>query len=121
MGNSILIVDDSISMRQSVRFVLEQEGFSVTEAGDGIEGLAKQDGTKFDLMLTDVNMPNMDGLSMIRSIRSGGMNKFTPILVLTTESQGAVVEEGKKCGATGWIVKPFTPEKLVSTMRKVLA
>ena len=120
MSKNILIVDDSISMRQSVRFILESAGYAVAEASDGIEGLKQQGEMKFDLVLTDVNMPNMDGLTMLEKIREGGPNKFTPILVLTTESQGAIVEKGKKAGATGWIVKPFANDKLIATVQKVI-
>jgi two-component system, chemotaxis family, chemotaxis protein CheY len=121
MAVTILIVDDSISMRQSLRFILEQNGFAVTEATDGLEGLARQAEKKFDLIVTDVNMPNMDGLSMLRKIRAESANRFVPVLVLTTESQGNVVDEGKKAGATGWIVKPFTNDSLVATIKKVLS
>lgn len=120
MAASILIVDDSISMRQSVRFILEQNGYEVTEAADGLEGFARQGEKKFNLILTDVNMPNMDGLAMLRKIRSEAANKFVPVLVLTTESQGSAVEEGKKSGATGWIVKPFTNDALIATIHKIL-
>jgi two-component system, chemotaxis family, chemotaxis protein CheY len=121
MAATILVVDDSVSLRQSVRFILEQNGYAVLEAVDGADGLAKQGGRRFDLVITDVNMPNMDGLTMVKKIRESGENKFVPILVLTTESQGSVLEEGKKVGATGWIVKPFNNEKLIGTVKKVLA
>jgi two-component system, chemotaxis family, chemotaxis protein CheY len=120
MAASILIVDDSTSMRQSVRFILEQGGYEVTEASDGLVGFALQSAKKFNLILTDVNMPNMDGLTMLRKIRNESDNRFVPILVLTTESQGRVVEEGKNAGATGWIVKPFTNDALLSTVKKVI-
>ena len=91
------------------------------EAADGKEGLACLGEQKADLVITDVNMPNMDGLTMVRKIRETDGIKFVPILVLTTESQGSVVEDGKKAGATGWIVKPFNDEKLIETIKKVLA
>lgn len=120
MGASILIVDDSVSIRQSVRFTLEQNGYTVFEAADGAEGLSRLGEQKADLVITDVNMPNMDGLTMVRKIRETDGIKFVPILVLTTESQGAVIEDGKKAGATGWIVKPFNDEKLIETIKKVL-
>lgn len=120
MGASILIVDDSISIRQSVRFVLEENGYTVFEAGDGVEGLKKLEEQKVQLIITDVNMPNMDGLTFVKKIRQTDGIKFIPILVLTTESQGAVVDEGKKAGATGWIVKPFNNDKLLETIKKVL-
>ncbi|HOU38588.1 MAG TPA: response regulator [Treponemataceae bacterium] len=120
MGATILIVDDSVSIRQSVRFILEQSGYTVVEAADGQEGLKRLGEQKADLVITDVNMPNMDGLTMVRKIRETDGIKFVPILVLTTESQGSVIEDGKKAGATGWIVKPFNDEKLVETIKKVL-
>lgn len=120
MGASILIVDDSISIRQSVRFVLEENGYTVYEAGDGLEGLKRLEEQKVQLIITDVNMPNMDGLTFVKKIRQTEGIKFIPILVLTTESQGAVVDEGKKAGATGWIVKPFNNDKLLETIKKVL-
>ena len=120
MGASILIVDDSISIRQSVRFVLEENGYTVYEAGDGLEGLKRLEEQKVQLIITDVNMPNMDGLTFVKKIRQTDGIKFIPILVLTTESQGAVVDEGKKAGATGWIVKPFNNDKLLETIKKVL-
>lgn len=120
MSASILIVDDSISIRQSVRFVLEENGYTVFEAGDGVEGLKRLEEQKVQLVITDVNMPNMDGLTFVKKIRQTDGIKFIPILVLTTESQGAVVDEGKKAGATGWIVKPFNNDKLLETIKKVL-
>jgi len=120
MGASILIVDDSVSIRQSVRFILEQNGYTVFEGSDGVEGLKRLSEQKVQLVITDVNMPNMDGLTMVKKIRETEGIKFVPILVLTTESQGSVVEEGKKVGATGWIVKPFNNEKLLETIKKVI-
>lgn len=121
MGASILVVDDSVSIRQSVRFILEQSGYTVHEAADGAEGLKSLGEHKVDLVITDVNMPNMDGMTMVKKIRETDGIKFVPILVLTTESQGSVIEEGKKAGATGWIVKPFNDEKLIETIKKVIS
>lgn len=120
MGATILIVDDSVSIRQSVRFILEQNGYAVLEAADGLEGLKRLSESKVQLVISDINMPNMDGLTMVKKIRETEGIKFLPILVLTTESQGSVVEEGKKAGATGWIVKPFNNEKLIETIKKVI-
>lgn len=120
MAASILVVDDSVSIRQSIRFVLEQSGYTVFEAADGVEGLKQLGAQKVNLVITDVNMPNMDGLTMVKKIRETEGIKFLPILVLTTESQGSVVEEGKKAGATGWIVKPFNNEKLIETIKKII-
>ncbi len=119
MGVTVLIVDDSVSVRQSTRFILEQGGYAVMEASDGLEALKVLASNKTNLVITDVNMPNMDGITLVKKIRETVDHKFTPILVLTTESQGSVVEEGKKAGATGWIVKPFNSEKLMDTVRKV--
>ncbi|ULQ58923.1 response regulator [Brucepastera parasyntrophica] len=120
MGASILIVDDSVSIRQSVRFILEQSGYTVFEASDGVEALKRLGEQKIQLIITDVNMPNMDGLTLVKKVRETASVKFVPILVLTTESQGSVVEEGKKAGATGWIVKPFDDQKLIDTIKKVI-
>lgn len=120
MSKAILIVDDSISVRQSVRFILEESGYTVHEAEDGLAGLNKLIEVKVNLIITDVNMPNMDGLTMVKKIREEGNHKFVPILVLTTESQGSVVEEGKRAGATGWIVKPFNNLKLIDTIKKII-
>lgn len=116
----ILAVDDSPSMRQMVSFTLKSAGHEVTEASDGKEALTCAQKAKFDLVLTDVNMPNMDGISLIRELRKLGEYKFTPILTLTTESGGDKKTEGKTAGATGWIVKPFSPEQLLNTIKKVL-
>jgi len=116
----ILAVDDSASMRQMVAFTLKGAGHDVTEATDGVEALAAAKTAQFDLVLTDVNMPNMDGISLIRELRQLGEYKFTPILTLTTESGGEKKQEGKSAGATGWIVKPFSPDQLLATINKVL-
>ena len=120
MGKSVLVVDDSTSMRQMVAFTLKSAGFSVVEGGNGKEGLQKLDGQKVDLVISDLNMPIMNGLDMIRQIRSRPQYKFTPILMLTTESQEAKKAEGKAAGATGWIVKPFNPDQLLMVIKKVL-
>ncbi|HPE36765.1 MAG TPA: response regulator [Spirochaetales bacterium] len=118
----ILIVDDSAAIRQSVTYILQQEGIETLEAADGVEGLAKLDAEdRLDCIITDVNMPNMDGISFIKKARENPKFKFTPILVLTTESQGGKMNEGKEAGATGWIVKPFNAEKLMATIKKVTA
>ncbi len=117
---TILVIDDSAAIRQSITYILQQEGYSTVEAADGLEGLAKLDGSdKFDCIITDVNMPNMDGISFIRKARENPKFKFTPILVLTTESQGSKMNEGKEAGATGWIVKPFSADKLLAVVKKV--
>jgi len=116
----ILAVDDSASMRQMVSFTLSGAGHEVIEAVDGAEALNKAKGMQVDLVLTDVNMPNMDGINLIRELRTLPDYKFTPILTLTTESAPEKKQEGKTAGATGWIVKPFSPDQLLSTIQKVL-
>ena len=116
----ILAVDDSASMRQMVTFTLKEAGHNVTESVDGQQALQTAKGQTFDLVLTDVNMPNMDGIALIRALRELPHYKFTPILTLTTESTADKKQEGKAAGATGWIVKPFNPEQLLGVINKVL-
>ncbi len=116
----ILGVDDSPSMRQMVTFTLKAAGFEVDEAEDGVIALDKAKGSGYELILTDVNMPNMDGITLIKHHRELPNHKFTPILMLTTESSPEKKAEGKAAGATGWIVKPFNPDQLVGTINKVL-
>lgn len=118
MGKNILIVDDSSSMRQMVAFTLKDEGYEVIEAVNGNDALAKINGAKIDMIITDLNMPEMDGIEFIKQVRNGAACKFAPIIMLTTESQEIKKEEGKKAGASGWIVKPFTPEQLVGIVKK---
>jgi len=117
---NILAVDDSASMRQMVSFTLKGAGHTVVEAVDGVDALAKAKGGKFDLVISDVNMPNMDGITLIRELRALPNFKFTPMLMLTTESTAEKKQEGKAAGATGWIVKPFNPDQLLATANKVL-
>ena len=115
----ILTVDDSSSVRQMVRLTLEEAGFSVVEAVDGQDALGKLNPPP-DLVITDLNMPNVDGIGLIRALRAEAATRFTPILMLTTESQEVKKHEGKAAGATGWIVKPFKPDQLLAVVRKVL-
>jgi len=117
---NILAVDDSASMRQMVSFTLKGAGHTVVEAVDGVDALAKAKGAKFDLVISDVNMPNMDGITLIRELRALPSFKFTPMLMLTTESTAEKKQEGKAAGATGWIVKPFNPTQLKSAITRVL-
>ncbi|MDM4770784.1 response regulator [Solimonas sp. SE-A11] len=117
----ILAVDDSTSMRQMVSFTLKSAGYDVAEAEDGLAALALAQKEKFSLVLADVNMPNMDGLSLVRALRGMADYKFTPLLMLTTESTPEKKQEGKAAGATGWLVKPFNPEQLVATIQRVLS
>ncbi len=116
----ILTVDDSNSIRQMVAYTLRKAGYDVMEAVDGKDGLAKVTGTKFDLIVTDLNMPLMDGIQMITAVRKLPGYSFIPILMLTTESQAEKKEAGKKAGATGWIVKPFNEEQLISVIQKLV-
>lgn len=120
MAKLIMTVDDSASIRQMVTFTLKQAGYNVVEAVDGKDALAKLSTQKVDMMITDLNMPNLDGIGLIKGVRAGGPNKFIPIVMLTTESQDARKAEGKAAGATGWIVKPFKPEQLVAVIKRVL-
>lgn len=120
MGKTILTVDDSTSVRQMVSFTLKGAGYDVIEAVDGKDGLDKIAGEKVNMIITDLNMPNMDGIEMIRNVRAMQEYKFVPIILLTTESQEEKKKEGKAAGATGWIVKPFKPEQLLSVIKKVL-
>ena len=117
---SILAVDDSASMRQMVSFTLKGAGYTVVEAVDGVEALNKAKGQKFDCVVTDVNMPNKDGITLIKDLRALPAYKFVPMLMLTTESGMDKKQAGKAAGATGWIVKPFNPDQLLKTIKKVL-
>ena len=118
--HSILTVDDSASMRQMVTFTLKSAGFDVVEAVDGQDALDKASGRGFDLVLTDQNMPRLDGIELIRKLRGTPAFKSTPILVLTTESSDQMKQAGREAGATGWLVKPFNPAKLIEVIRKVV-
>jgi two-component system, chemotaxis family, chemotaxis protein CheY len=119
MSKKILAVDDSKTMREMVSFTLKNAGYELIEAEDGKHAISVLAGQKIDLVITDLNMPNMNGFDLIRNLRSNPLYKFTPILMLTTEADGAKKEEGKAAGATGWIVKPFNPEKLIEVAKKV--
>ncbi len=120
MSKSILAVDDSTSMRQMVAFTLKGAGFKVEEAADGQQALNIAKTKSFDLVLSDVNMPVMDGIELIRQLRTLPTYKFTPILMLTTEAGSEKKMAGKSAGATGWIVKPFNPDQLLNTVKRVL-
>jgi len=117
---TILTVDDTASMRQMISFTLHSVGHEVIQASDGQEALKVIEGKKVDLVIADINMPNMDGITLLKSLRALADYKFTPILMLTTESQDAKRQQGKVAGATGWIVKPFNPEQLLTVVKKVL-
>ncbi|MGF1546080.1 MAG: response regulator [Thiotrichales bacterium] len=116
----ILAVDDSSSMRQMVTFTLKRAGFDVLQAVDGVDALGVAQKEQVDLVLTDINMPNMDGFQLIRELRAMSSYRYTPILTLTTESTPEKKAIGREAGATGWIVKPFDPERLVATIHQVI-
>lgn len=118
---AILTVDDSASIRQAIKIALSGEGYAVTEAANGAEGLEKGSAGGFDLIVTDLNMPIMDGLAMIRELRKRPAGAGVPILFLTTESDTEIKAQAKAAGATGWLTKPFDPEQLLRVVRKVLA
>lgn len=120
MLKRIMTVEDSTSLREMVSFTLQGAGYEVVEAEDGVDALEKLNGKDVDMVLTDMNMPNMNGIELTRSLRSTPDHRFTPIVFLTTESQILKKEEAKKAGATGWIVKPFNPEQLIKVVKKVL-
>lgn len=121
MAKTILIVDDSVTMMMSIKSTLEMNGFKVETAADGVQALSKlKAGIKPDLIITDINMPNMGGMELIKNVRTLPGFRFTPILTLTTESQAAKRDEGKKLGATGWLVKPIAGPDLVKVIKQVL-
>lgn len=115
-----MTVDDSASVRQMVAFTIRQAGYEPVEAIDGKDALVKLAAQKVDMLITDLNMPNLDGIGLIKGVRTGITNKYVPIIMLTTESQDTRKAEGKAAGATGWIIKPFKPEQLTAVIRKVL-
>jgi two-component system, chemotaxis family, chemotaxis protein CheY len=117
---TIMTVDDSATLRQMVCFVLRGDGYEVVEAANGVDALTKLEGRELDLILTDINMPEMDGLELTRRIRALPDYKFVPIVLLTTESHPEKKQEGKAAGATAWIVKPFKPDQLLSVVKKVM-
>lgn len=120
MTKTILTADDSASMRQMIAFTLRNAGYTVVEACDGRDALAKLAQQPVQLVITDLNMPNMDGIELIRQVRQQPAHKFVPIVMLTTESDDAKKQAGRAAGASGWIVKPFRPEQLAAVARKFL-
>jgi two-component system chemotaxis response regulator CheY len=119
MAKTIMVVDDSISIRQVVGIALRQAGYDVIEGVDGKDALAKLTGQKVNLIISDVNMPNMDGIAFVRELKTRPAYKFTPVLMLTTESQEDKKEQGKAAGAKAWMVKPFKPEALLAAVQKL--
>jgi two-component system chemotaxis response regulator CheY len=120
MAHVIMTADDSASVRQMVSFILKGAGYQVIEACDGRDALTKLTGVQIHMVITDLNMPSLDGIGLIRGIRANATTRFIPIIMLTTESQDSKKAEGKQAGATGWIVKPFKPEQLLAVIKKVL-
>ena len=120
MPKNVLVVDDSESIREVVGYTLENEGYSVIKGINGLDALSKCHDHEFDLVITDLYMPEMDGLEFIRTLRKSSRYEHIPVLFLTTESQLAKKDEARAAGATGWIVKPFVPEKLINVVKRVL-
>jgi two-component system chemotaxis response regulator CheY len=119
MSKVILVVDDSASIREVVGIALRSAGYEVIEASDGRDALGKLDGRRIHLIISDVNMPNMDGISLVKAVKDQPAYKFTPVLMLTTESTDAKKAEGKAAGAKAWLVKPFQPPVLLSAVAKL--
>jgi two-component system chemotaxis response regulator CheY len=120
MAKTIMIVDDSASMRQVVSIALKGEGYEVIEGRDGADALAKLTGQKVHLIISDVNMPNMDGITFLKAVKQMPAYKFTPIIMLTTESGADKKAEGQAAGAKAWMVKPFKPEMLLGAVQKLV-
>jgi two-component system, chemotaxis family, chemotaxis protein CheY len=120
MAKTVLAIDDSPSIRQMVAFTLKNSGYDVVEAVDGMDGLDKAKSKAVNLVLTDQNMPRMDGLTLIKTLRGMPSYKTVPILMLTTEASDTMKQQGRAVGATGWLVKPFDPQKLVEVVKKVI-
>lgn len=120
MAKTILIVDDSASLRQVVSIALKGAGFDVIEAGDGKIALSKLDGRKIHLVISDVNMPNMDGITFVQELKKLPLYKFTPVIMLTTETQDAKKREGQAAGAKAWVIKPFQPSQMLAAVSKLV-
>jgi two-component system chemotaxis response regulator CheY len=120
MPKTILIVDDSSSLRTVVRLALVRAGYEVLEAGDGIEGLEQLEKGRVNLIVSDVNMPRMDGITFVRKLKENARHKFTPVIMLTTEGQDAKKAEGRAAGAKAWMLKPFNPPQLLDAVSKLL-
>jgi len=118
MPKTVLIVDDSASMRQLIAFTIKDAGYDVLLAENGRDALEKMSRAKIDMVITDLNMPEMDGITFIRELRGKADYQFIPIIMLTTEAQEAKKQEGRAAGASGWIVKPFSPSQLMDVVKK---
>lgn len=121
MAKSILVVDDSASIRQVVGIALKSQGYDVLEACDGKDALGKLSGQKIHLVISDVNMPNMDGITFVKELKKLPAYKFTPVIMLTTESQESRKQEGQTAGARAWVVKPFQPAQMMAAVAKLIA
>jgi two-component system chemotaxis response regulator CheY len=120
MSKTILIVDDSASLRTVVGIALKGAGYDVIEACDGKDALSKLDGRKINLIISDVNMPNMDGITFVKELKQLASYKFTPVIMLTTESQESKMAEGKAAGVRAWVVKPFQPDQMLTAVAKLV-
>lgn len=120
MGKTVMVVDDSMSMRKALGIALRGAGYEVVEASDGKDAISKLDGRKFNLIVSDVNMPNMDGISFVKAAKAMPNYRFTPIIMLTTESDMSKVQAGKEAGVRAWIVKPFQPPALLDAVSKLV-
>lgn len=120
MAKNVMVVDDSASIRQVMSLTLAKAGYDVTEACDGADALGKLAGQKVNLIVCDVNMPNMDGITFLKSLKDKPGYKFTPVIMLTTESQESKKQEGKAAGAKAWVVKPFKPEQMLEAVSKLI-
>ncbi len=120
MAKTIMVIDDSTTIRSSINMILKKSGYEVIEASDGKDALNKLTGQKVHLTICDVNMPNMDGITFLKSIKLLPSYRFTPVIMLTTESQETKKEEGRQAGAKAWVVKPFKPEQMLSAIEKLI-
>ncbi|HAO93004.1 MAG: two-component system response regulator [Deltaproteobacteria bacterium GWC2_56_8] len=121
MAKTIMVIDDSASIRQVMNLTLKKAGYDVIEACDGQDAISKLQGQKINLMICDVNMPNMDGISFLKNVKTSASYRFTPVIMLTTESQEGKKQEGKTAGAKAWVVKPFKPEQMLEAISKLIA
>jgi two-component system chemotaxis response regulator CheY len=121
MNKRIMIVDDSATMRQAIGLTLREAGYAILEAGDGIEAMQRLEGVQVDMLITDLNMPRLDGVGLIANIRRKEGHRFLPIVMLTTENDEALKRSAKRAGASAWLTKPFQPDQLLGLVRTVLA
>ncbi len=120
MGKTILVVDDALTVRNLAKFALTKGGYTIIEAEDGVAGLAASKNGTIDLIISDLNMPNMNGLDMVKNIKADPNTKSIPIFMLTTEASSEIAQKGKELGVMAWIVKPFVPDKLLAAVERVL-